>query len=62
MTKRTMPRTNPTPDAQAPLGPATGDSHLPAATATANDISGDVDAAKSTFSLRLKPDHQSSDS
>ena len=58
MTKKTIPSTNPKPDAPAPLGPATGDSHLPSATATANDISGDVDAAKSTFSLRLKPDRR----
>jgi hypothetical protein len=58
MTKKTMPPTTPKPDGQTPLGPATGDSHRPAAPATANDISGGVGAAKSTFSLRLKPDRR----
>ena len=49
MTKKDTPRANQMSDAQVPLGPATGDSHMPAAAATAND---------SAFSLRLKPDRR----
>jgi hypothetical protein len=41
---------NPLPDAQPPLGPTTGDSHMPVATATAGD---------SAFRLRIKPDRRS---
>ena len=49
MNKKKTARLNPMLPVAQPLGPGTGDSHLPAATSTAHD---------SAFSLRIKPDRR----